>query len=177
MKRRSFSLMALALGSLAVSSCGFKLRGSFDFVFKSILILSEQGSAVTRSLKSSLDSDNKVKVSINQPFVEDSPNNEAVLTILSERREKSITALNSSGQVTEFQLRFRVVYEVKNASGKIISSETQIVAQRDFSYNETQALGKQAEEALLYRDLEEDVVQQLLRRLSSLKSLTAKLPS
>ena len=48
-----------------------------------------------------------------------------------------------------------------------------IVAQRDFSYSETQALGKQDEEALLYRDLEEDVVQQLLRRLSSIKSLNS----
>lgn len=173
MKRRSFSLMALALGSLAVSSCGFRLRGSFDFAFKSILILSETGSVVSRALKASLDSDNKVKVSVNQAFVEGSSDNEAVLTILSERREKSITALNSSGQISEFQLRFRVVYVVKNAAGKIVVPETQIMAQRDFSYSETQALGKLDEEALLYRDLEEDVVQQLLRRLSSIKSLNS----
>ena len=173
MKRRSFSLMALALGSLAVSSCGFRLRGSFDFAFKSILILSETGSVVSRALKASLDSDNKVKVLINQAFVEGSSDNEAVLTMLSERREKSITALNSSGQISEFQLRFRVVYNVKNAAGKIVVPETQIVAQRDFSYSETQALGKLDEEALLYRDLEEDVVQQLLRRLSSIKSLNS----
>ena len=132
MKRRSFSLMALALGSLAVSSCGFRLRGSFDFAFKSILILSETGSVVSRALKASLDSDNKVKVSVNQAFVEGSSDNEAVLTMLSERREKSITALNSSGQISEFQLRFRVVYDVKNAAGKIVVPETQIVAQRDF---------------------------------------------
>ncbi len=177
MKRRSFSLMALALGSLAVSSCGFKLRGSFDFVFKSLLIIADSGSVVARLLKSNLDTDNKVRVSVDQPFVEGSTGNEAVLTIVSERREKSITALNSSGQISEFQLRFRVIYEVKNSDGKIISSENQIVAQRDFSYNETQALGKQAEEALLYRDLEEDVIQQLLRRLSSIKSLKASLPS
>jgi LPS-assembly lipoprotein len=177
MKRRSFSLMALALGSLAVSSCGFKLRGSFDFAFKNLLIQSEQGSVVTRLLKANLDSDNKVKVLVNQAFVEDSANNEAVLNIISERREKSTTALNSSGQISEFQLRFRVIYEIKNAAGKLIVSETQIVAQRDFSYSETQALGKQAEEALLYRDLEDDVVQQLLRRLSSIKSLNATLPS
>ena len=110
---------------------------------------------------------------VNQPFVEGSSNNEAVLSIASERREKSITALNSSGQISEFQLRFRVVYDVKNAAGKIVVPETQIVAQRDFSYSETQALGKQDEEALLYRDLEEDVVQQLLRRLSSIKSLNS----
>ncbi len=173
MKRRSFSLMALALGSLAVSSCGFRLRGSFDFAFKSILILSETGSVVSRALKASLDSDNKVKVLINQAFVEGSSDNEAVLTMLSERREKSITALNSSGQISEFQLRFRVVYNVKNAAGKIVVPETQIVAQRDFSYSETQALGKLDEEALLYRDLEDDMVQQLLRRLSSIKSLNS----
>ena len=34
------------------------------------------------------------------------------------------------------------------------------------SYNETLALSKEAEEALQYRNMQTDIVQQLLRRLS-----------
>jgi len=40
---------------------------------------------------------------------------------------------------------------------------------RDISYNETNALAKEGEEALLYRDMETDIAQQMMRRLAALK--------
>ncbi len=40
------------------------------------------------------------------------------------------------------------------------------------TYNETNALSKEAEEAMLYKDMRTDIVQQLLRRLAAVKSLT-----
>ena len=40
---------------------------------------------------------------------------------------------------------------------------------RDVSYNETQALAKEAEEALLMRNMQSDMVQQLLRRLAAVR--------
>jgi len=48
---------------------------------------------------------------------------------------------------------------------------TEIVQQRDISFNESAVLAKEAEEALLYRDMQTDIVQQLLRRLAAVKSL------
>ena len=39
------------------------------------------------------------------------------------------------------------------------------------TFNETIALSKEAEEALLYRDMQRDIVQQMLRRLAAVKSL------
>ncbi len=44
--------------------------------------------------------------------------------------------------------------------------ETELRQQRDVSYNESQALAKESEEALLYRDMQSDLVQQLMRRLA-----------
>ena len=38
--------------------------------------------------------------------------------------------------------------------------------QRDISYTETQALAKEGEEALLFRDMQSELVQQLMRRLA-----------
>ena len=40
---------------------------------------------------------------------------------------------------------------------------------RDMSYSETSALAKAQEELLLYRAMEDDIVAQVLRRLSSIK--------
>jgi LPS-assembly lipoprotein len=44
-----------------------------------------------------------------------------------------------------------------------------IVQLRDISYNESYALAKETEEAQLYRDMQSDVVQQILRRLAAVK--------
>ena len=46
---------------------------------------------------------------------------------------------------------------------------TEIALKRDLSYSDTEALSKEAEEALLYRDMQNDAVQQLLRRLQVAK--------
>ena len=42
-------------------------------------------------------------------------------------------------------------------------------AQRDISINDSQVLAKQSEESLLYRDMQTDLVQQLLRRIAAVR--------
>ena len=41
--------------------------------------------------------------------------------------------------------------------------------QRDISYSESAALSKEAEEVRLYQDMQNDIVQQVLRQLSAIK--------
>lgn len=45
--------------------------------------------------------------------------------------------------------------------------ESEITQQRDITFNESAALSKESEEALLYRDMQSDIVQQLVRRLAA----------
>ncbi|HJW54370.1 MAG TPA: LPS assembly lipoprotein LptE, partial [Burkholderiaceae bacterium] len=47
---------------------------------------------------------------------------------------------------------------------------TDITLKRDISFNESAVMAKENEEALLYRDMQSDLVQQLLRRLHAIKS-------
>ncbi len=69
-------------------------------------------------------------------------------------------------------LRLRVRFKLRTPNGDEPIPETEILQQRDVTYNETNALSKEAEEAMLYKDMRTDIVQQLLRRLSAVKSLT-----
>ncbi|WP_416142349.1 LPS assembly lipoprotein LptE, partial [Hydrogenophaga sp.] len=46
---------------------------------------------------------------------------------------------------------------------------SQIVLRRDITYNDNLVLSKEAEEALLWRDIQNDLVQQILRRLAAAK--------
>lgn len=165
LSRRTLFSVLLASGVLA--GCGFQLRGSQSFVFSSIAINPHPGGAVAQELRRSLGATVRV-LEANQPLSQA----QVVLDVLGEQREKTVVGVNSSGQVRELQLRIRVKFRLNTPQGKELIIEDEILQQRDISYNESAALAKEAEEALLYQDMQTDIVQQILRRLASVKALS-----
>jgi LPS-assembly lipoprotein len=171
MNRREWTKGLLGLSTIvSLSACGFKLRGSYDYAFNSLFVEVNDASLVGKALIGALNLEGKVKV-LTDPH--DRPLAQAVLELDVEQREKTVTAINAAGQVREMQLRLRMNYRLKEADGKGLITEGQVVQHRDISYNETAALGKETEEIALYKDLQGDLVQQLLRRLSAVRSLVA----
>ena len=96
---------------------------------------------------------------------------EVVLEVVSELRERVVVGLNASGQVRELQLRLRVKFRLRTAQGKTLIPEVELQQQRDLSFLESAALSKEIEESMMYRDMQVDIVQQIMRRLAALKSL------
>ena len=97
------------------------------------------------------------------------PSAQAVFDMLAEQQERAVVGLTTSGQVRELQLRLRVRIRLRSADGSEWIPDTELLQSRDISYSETIALAKEAEEALLYRDMRTDLVQQLMRRLAAAK--------
>ena len=56
-----------------------------------------------------------------------------------------------------------------NLTGKEFITPTEIVIVRDISFSDEQVLAKEYEEGLLYRDMQNDMVQQVMRRLAAAK--------
>ena len=168
MKRRSaLALLSQAgLASLLLGGCGFKLRGSQNFSFSTLAVMPNPGGALAVELRRSLGDSVRV-------LAPDEPLDKAqvVLDILQEQREKTVVGVSSSGQVREFQLRIRLKFRVRNAAGDELTPETELTQTRDMSFSETAVLAKEAEEVLLYRDMQSDLVQQLMRRLEAIKYL------
>ena len=166
MKRR-FALTLLGgagLASLALPGCGFKLRGAQTFPFQTIAVQPHPGGPLVIALRRSFGSAVRVL-----PLSEPPKNADVVVEILQEAREKTVVGINSSGQVREFQLRIRVRFRVRTPAGEELVPDTEILQRRDLSFNESASLAKEAEEGLLYRDMQNDLVQQLLRRLAAVK--------
>jgi LPS-assembly lipoprotein len=95
---------------------------------------------------------------------------QVVLQIMNERQEKEILALSGGGRVREFYLRYRVSYRLtdnKLATEYIAPSE--IVLRRELTYSDAEALAKESEEMLLFRDMQTDAARQLLFRLQVAK--------
>ncbi|MGH8729325.1 MAG: LPS assembly lipoprotein LptE [Burkholderiales bacterium] len=151
----------ILLATICVASCGFHLRGAADLPFQTLLITGA-ASDFRDELRRVIEARSDTSV---LPTEEGA---QATLQIISEEREKSILALSGAGRVREFELRYRVSYRVLNAEKREIGPVGEILLRRDFTYDDSQALAKEAEEAELYRDMQSDAVHQILRRLSTL---------
>jgi LPS-assembly lipoprotein len=62
-----------------------------------------------------------------------------------------------------------VAYRVHDGKGNEYVPRSVVQLQRDVTYNDSEILAKEAEEQLLFRDMENDMVQQVLRRLASVE--------
>jgi LPS-assembly lipoprotein len=164
---RRRSIAALAVASCLLAACGFQLRQAPDFAFNSIYVGGNPNSTLGKELKRSIAASGNVAV-LEQGRLDSA---QVVLDLLADQREKVVVGLNASGQVREFQLRTRLKFRLRTSQGKELIPETELLQQRDISFNESAVLAKEAEENLLYRDMQTDLVQQLMRRLAAVKSL------
>lgn len=162
MQRRT----TLAFGAaLLAGGCGFQLRRAPQFAFKSIYVATAPTSSLGRELKRAIESNPSVAV-LDSPVAA-----QVILETLGEQREKSVVGLNASGQVREFELRIRLRFKLRTPEGKELIPESEIVQQQDISYSESAALAKESEEQMLYRSMQTDIVQQLMRRLAAVKAI------
>ena len=163
--RRGFlrAVTATALVT-ALGGCGFHIRGDAPLPFKSMAIVGAEGSSLVVDLRRTLRGNARVTL-VDRP-----DQAEVTLYIVSNTNDKSILTLSGGGRVREFQLSQKLVFRVANPAGAEWLPMSEINVRRDFSFNDSQALAKEGEERLLMADMQADVVQQLIRRLSLVKA-------
>ena len=166
-RRRHLQTLLLAGATAGLAACGFRLRGAMDFAFDTVAVTPETGGAVAPELIRILGD----RIRPVAPKQDQEPP-QVIVDILGETREKSVVGTNSSGQVREFQLRLRVKFRMRTPQGRTLIEETEVAQQRDISFSEAAVLSKEAEEGLLFRDMQSDIVQQLLRRMAAVKTLS-----
>ena len=167
--RRSLLQGACApLAAVALASCGFALRSSQKFPFKSLYTGPIIGSALLIELSRQVAGSGGVEIITDQRQVERA---DVIFELLQEQREKVVAGRTSSGSVREFLLRTNLRFRLRTREGKELIPDTVLVATTDISYNETLALSKDQEEQMLYRSMGSDLVGQIVRRMAALPSL------
>lgn len=156
-------VIAILLIAMTLSSCGFQLRGQAAIPYKSLFVEAIGYSTFANDLERAIRSGSETKIAQNRNDAE------AVLKIIGESQERYILSLSAGGKVREFELRYKVAYRLTDLTGNDLAPPGEISLRRDMTYDDTQVLAKDLEEALLYRDMKTDAVQQMLRRLSVAK--------
>ena len=80
-----------------------------------------------------------------------------------------MVSLTATGAVREFQLRIRFAFKVLTPAGRELLPQAEILREIDQSYSESAALSKEQEALMLYQNMQSDIVQQVMRRLATVK--------
>lgn len=149
----------------ALGGCGFQLRGRTELPFSRIAL---EGFAPHSPLAAEI----RRALAQSAVVVASPAQAQVVLRALSDSRSRSVVASTTAGQVRELQLSVRLEFTLSTPSGRELIPATELVGSRDMSYSETQALGKEYEEAQLLRAMQSDIVGQLMRRLAHARPVT-----
>ena len=149
-------------GLALLGGCGFRLRRPPTLPFATIQLVGFPArSPFTDELTRSIEASGSTRV------VESVAQAQVVLEALADVRDKSVAAQTAAAQVREFTLRRRLRFRLRTPGGRVLIPETELLLARDMTYNETDALAKEEEEATLYRSMQTDIVEQVMRRLAA----------
>jgi len=148
------------LSCLALAACGFQLRGTASLPFETIYV-PNASAGIALDLKRNLRTGTSTRV------LEEPAGAEAQLQFTEETRRKDILSLSSAGRVSEYRLIYRVGFRVADGKGVEFLPHNVLTLTRDMTYDDAQVLAKEAEEQLLFRDMQADMVQQIMRRIST----------
>ena len=184
MRAAKLSVILLLAGLLA--ACGFKLRGSaelpgYRLPFTTINLGLDSTSEFHAQLKRTIEAS-----SPGTRVVAEAREAEAVLSVIGDRSEKLILSLTAAGRAREYQLirtfSFRVhglapaqsASQPKYSDAPVLGPTeyippSTITLRRDITFSDDLVLSKESEEVLLWRDIQGDLVQQLIRRLAAAK--------
>ncbi len=158
--------MMAAGAAVLLAGCGFELRRAPELAFRTIALTGfEAYSPLAEELRMQLGATPTTTV---VPVVTQA---QVVMEALTDTRERSVVASTATGEVRELQLRARLRFRLRSASGRELIAATEILRSRDMNYSESLALAKEHEEAQLFRIMQSDIVSQVMRRLAAIRTL------
>ena len=145
----------------ALAGCGFHLRGPKPLDFATLHISASHYSTLGTALR------RQVELSGSTTVVEDPARAEVRLQILTSERTREILSITAIGKVREYELSQRIRFRLIDRENKELLPPVNLIARREYTFDDEQVLGKEQEEALLYRDMETDLVRQIMLRLAA----------
>ncbi|HEC58150.1 hypothetical protein LCGC14_0523970 [marine sediment metagenome] len=162
---RSLLNVFIGLVLVVMAGCGFQLRGDVPLpdnlkvmYIQGINIQSGMGLELKRSLKQ-----NGIHV------VNNYEKGSALLTILENTYERRVLSVGNNAKVNEYELYGSLQFKVTDDQGKLIVEPFKVQAIRDYQFDQTQVLSSDGEEAFLREQINQQLIDSVLRRLSAIK--------
>lgn len=158
---RIFSLSLSFFAVLLLAACGFQLRQAQPMHFDTLHITPATDSialALSRRI-----GEHGVE-HITAPHTADMQ-----LDILANHRNREILSLSSAGKVSEYQITQTLQITLHNRAGEVRIAPATLSATREYTYDDAVLLAKHEEENMLWKDIEKDLVEQIISRLQAVR--------
>lgn len=165
---RFYRLPLVLTVALALSACGFHLRGSPELAGGNRALPAEmavtaieapsQTSELVRHLKRALRS-------ADVTVVETEAVPGAALLTLSEELDRRVLSVDSEGRAVEYELLYTVTYRVSRDDIAWEIPEQSFTLSRDYYFDRLEALAASRQEALLRQDMQREMARLILDRI------------
>jgi len=143
--------------TILLASCGFQLRGDPAVGLKTLFV---PGGGVAQEIR-------RVLASGPTRVVNTPADAEAHLRIITETRDKTVHTITGTGRVYEFELRLAVRYDLLVPGREIpVIAPVETVSRRIITYSEAAPIAKEAEELLLFKDMQVEIADRILRQVA-----------
>ena len=143
--------------TILLAACGFQLRGDPAVGLKTLYV---PGAGVAQEIRRTL-ATGPTRV------VNTVAEAEAQLRIVNEVRDKTVHTITGTGRVYEFELRLGVRYELVIPGREVpMIPITAITARRIITYSEAAPTAKEVEEQLLFKDMQVEISDRILRQVA-----------
>lgn len=167
-RRQILSASGALFGSALLAGCGFRLRGHFDAPFETLYLQMTENTRFSGMLKRMIESGSSIRC-VSSPREAN-----AVLELLSMTRTRDILTYNDAGRAREYELTLTLEFRCTSPEGFEYVDATRLMANRDITYTESEFLSREKEEEVLYVDMENDLINQIVRRLEAARAPDAK---
>ena len=155
--------LALIYSVVLLSGCGFHPRGSLDLPVE----LTEVALEGTRP-------NGELGVAVRNGFarvggqvVDSAASARSVLLITQDSNSRRVLSVDSVGQANEYELRYILGFRLDDPDGTNRVVQQSINLRRQYRFDPNLTLAKADQEARLVREMRQDAVRQMLRRLKA----------
>ena len=156
------SLLLLA-APLALCACGFHMRGEAKLpagMQRVHLQVSDPFSPLTRDLEAALKRSGATVENKSGDGI-------AEITLSGVSLAPIVRSVGSNAFVNEFSMVYHVELAIAGADGKTLIPKQVIEHSREFTFDQTQAIGTSAEQDEIKKEMERDMVQAVLRKIEA----------
>ena len=162
MRKIRIKLLFLVI-AITLSSCGFKLKGSYEIPYQTIYLQAAGESRVGRIIKRQIQRKSNIEI------VQTLSAAEATINILEEVSTRAVAVLSNVGSVDEYELIYTVRYRIGQGQNSSSMQEEQIVLRRKITHSDLDIAAKSNEEDVLINDMASEAATGILVRLSRTK--------
>lgn len=148
---------------LALSACGFHLRGSEGTSFERNLYVEGPGTG-----SSFFGTFGTALTGAGGKLANAAAGADGVVYLYQALYWRQPITLSRTGLASGYDLSYRIVYEVRSPKGEVLQPRKEFEVKRDYFNNQTLPLAQLYEEGTIREELEKEAAQSLLRRVVNL---------